>query len=233
MRLLGALVAILALVLITMAALGSFGPTETARAVPTPPRAATPSAASASPTASGDRGITVTLTEDELTQAAQSYSPMTVSGITVTDPRIRLAAGRLTLTATGRAFFVSGPIVVVASPVVTNGTAGARIESATLAGFGEAPPPLIQETTALDLEKAAALLRERRISSTALTEACLARIAAVEPRVNAFVTVTADIARAQAAEAEREIAAGRYRGTLHGIPGAAKDLFATKGIRTP
>ncbi|TMG46114.1 MAG: DUF2993 domain-containing protein [Chloroflexi bacterium] len=136
MRLLGALVAILALVLITMAALGSFGPTETARAVPTPPRAATPSAASASPTASGDRGITVTLTEDELTQAAQSYSPMTVSGITVTDPRIRLAAGRLTLTATGRAFFVSGPIVVVASPVVTNGTAGARIESATFAGFG-------------------------------------------------------------------------------------------------
>ena len=136
MRLLGALVAILALVLITMAALGSFGPTETARAVPTSPRAATPSAVSASPTASGDRGITVTLTEDELTQAAQSYSPMTVGGITVTDPRIRLAAGRLTLTATGRAFFVSGPIVVVASPVVTNGTAGARIESATFAGLG-------------------------------------------------------------------------------------------------
>ena len=136
MRLLGALVAILALVMITMAALGSFGPTETARAVPTSPRTATPSAAPASPSASDDRGITVTLTEDELTQAAQSYSPMTVSGITVTDPRIRLAAGRLTLTATGRAFFVSGPIVVVASPVVTNGTAGARIESATFAGFG-------------------------------------------------------------------------------------------------
>jgi aspartyl-tRNA(Asn)/glutamyl-tRNA(Gln) amidotransferase subunit A len=50
--------------------------------------------------------------------------------------------------------------------------------------------------------------------------------------VNAFVTVTADLARAQAAEAEREIAAGRYRGPLHGIPVAVKDLFATKGIRT-
>lgn len=50
--------------------------------------------------------------------------------------------------------------------------------------------------------------------------------------VNAFITVTADLARAQAAEAEHEIAAGRYRGTLHGIPVAVKDLFATKGIRT-
>lgn len=136
MRLLGALVAILALVLITMAALGSFGPTQTVRGLPTPTRNATRSPASASPTPSGDRGITVTLTEDDLTKAAQSYTPLTVSGITVTDPRIRLVAGRLTLTATGRAFFVSGPIVVVASPVVTNGTAGARIETATFAGFG-------------------------------------------------------------------------------------------------
>src|SRR5438552_19022701 len=135
MRLLGALVAILALVLITMAALGSFGPTETARAVPTPPRAATPSAASASPTASGDRGITVTLTEDELTQAAQSYSPMTVSGITVTDPLIRLAAGRLTLTATHRACFVSGPIVVVASTAVRYGTVSPSTEPSTCADF--------------------------------------------------------------------------------------------------
>lgn len=136
MRLLGALVAILALILIMMAALGSFGPTETVRAVPTTPRSATRSSASASPTASGDRGITVTLTEDELTNAARSYTPMTVSGITVTDPRIRLDAGRMTLTASGRAFFISGPIVVVASPVVTDGKAAARVESATFAGLG-------------------------------------------------------------------------------------------------
>ncbi|OLC22069.1 MAG: hypothetical protein AUH33_00510 [Chloroflexi bacterium 13_1_40CM_68_21] len=136
MRILGALVAILAIVLVTMAALGRFGPTETVRAVPTATRAATRAPASASPTASGDRTITITLTEEELTKAAQSYTPMTVSGITVTDPRIRLDPGKLTLTATGRAFIISGPIVVVATPVVTNGTAGAKIESATFAGFG-------------------------------------------------------------------------------------------------
>ena len=92
--------------------------------------------------------------------------------------------------------------------------------------------PAISETIHLTLEDAAALVRDRRVSPLELTEACLARIESVEPRLNAFVTVTADVARAQAREAGNEIAAGRYRGPLHGIPVAVKDLFATRGIRT-
>jgi aspartyl-tRNA(Asn)/glutamyl-tRNA(Gln) amidotransferase subunit A len=92
--------------------------------------------------------------------------------------------------------------------------------------------PTISETIHLTLEDAANAVRSRRVSPTELTEACLARIEAVEPRLNAFVTVTAEVARAQAREAGDEIAAGRYRGPLHGIPVAVKDLFATKGIRT-
>jgi aspartyl-tRNA(Asn)/glutamyl-tRNA(Gln) amidotransferase subunit A len=92
--------------------------------------------------------------------------------------------------------------------------------------------PVASQTINVALEEAATLLRERRVSPVELTEACLARIEAVEPRLNAFVTVTADLARAQAREAEAELAAGRYRGPLHGIPVAVKDLFATKGIRT-
>jgi aspartyl-tRNA(Asn)/glutamyl-tRNA(Gln) amidotransferase subunit A len=92
--------------------------------------------------------------------------------------------------------------------------------------------PAISETIHLTLEDAAALVRDRRVSPAELTEACLARIEAVEPRLNAFVTVTADLARSQAREAGDEIAAGRYRGPLHGIPVAVKDLFATKRIRT-
>jgi aspartyl-tRNA(Asn)/glutamyl-tRNA(Gln) amidotransferase subunit A len=92
--------------------------------------------------------------------------------------------------------------------------------------------PLISETLNLALEEAAALVRDRRASPVELTEACLARVGAVEPRLNAFVTVTADLARAEAREAEAELAKGRYRGPLHGIPVAVKDLFATKGIRT-
>ncbi|HEX9266187.1 MAG TPA: amidase [Candidatus Limnocylindria bacterium] len=92
--------------------------------------------------------------------------------------------------------------------------------------------PAVSETIHLTLEDAAARVRDRRVSPAELTEACLARIEAVEPRLNAFVTVTAEVARAQAREATDEIAAGRYRGPLHGIPVAVKDLFATKGIRT-
>jgi len=92
--------------------------------------------------------------------------------------------------------------------------------------------PVAGQTINVSLEEAATLLRERRVSPVELTEACLARIQAVEPRLNAFVTVTADLARAEARAAEGEIAAGRYRGPLHGIPVAVKDLFVTKGIRT-
>jgi DUF2993 family protein len=133
MRVLAALVLIVAAVLIGMAARGEFGPS----AAPAVRATARPSSASASgsPTATGPRTITVTLTEDDLTKAAQGYMPLTVSGITVTDPKIRLEPGRLTLTATGRAFIVSGPIVVIASPLVSNGTAVAEIQSATFAGL--------------------------------------------------------------------------------------------------
>ena len=92
--------------------------------------------------------------------------------------------------------------------------------------------PAIGETIHLTLEDAAALVHDRRVSPIELTEACLARIEAVDPRLNAFVTVTADLAREQAREAAKDIAEGRYRGPLHGIPVAVKDLFATKGIRT-
>ena len=137
MRVLGALVVIVAAVLIGMAARGDFGPAPS----PVVPATARPSStatasATAVPTATGPRKITVTLTEDQLTQAAQGYMPMTVSWITVSDPKIKLEPGRLTLTATGRAFIVGGPIVVIASPLVSNGAAAAKIESATFAGLG-------------------------------------------------------------------------------------------------
>jgi len=137
MRVLAAVVLILAVVLIGMAARGEFGPSASpiVRATDRPSTSA-PATPTATATASGPRAITVTLTEQELTTAAQSYMPLTVSGITVTDPKIKLEPGRLTLTATGRAFIVSGPIVVVASPLVSNGAAAAKIESATFAGLG-------------------------------------------------------------------------------------------------
>src|SRR5947209_1320598 len=75
-------------------------------------------------------------------------------------------------------------------------------------------------------------LRTRRISSLALTEAYLDRLDKLGPKLGAVVTVTHELAREQARDADREIEAGRYRGPLHGVPYGAKDLLATKGIPT-
>lgn len=75
-------------------------------------------------------------------------------------------------------------------------------------------------------------LRSGKVSSAAMTEDLLARIASSNGVLNAFVTVTEDLARDQARQADAELASGQDRGPLHGIPVAVKDLFATKGIRT-
>jgi len=93
-------------------------------------------------------------------------------------------------------------------------------------------PATTQDILRTSLEAAAEAIRTRRTSPVLLVESCLARIEAVEPRLNAFITLTAELAREQARQAEREIEAGRYKGPLHGMPVAVKDLFATKGIRT-
>jgi len=74
-------------------------------------------------------------------------------------------------------------------------------------------------------------IRSRTLSPVDLVDAVLDRIDRAKG-LNAFITVTADRARARAADAVREIAAGRYRGPLHGIPVSLKDLIDTRGVRT-
>ncbi|MGN7164807.1 amidase [Paenibacillus cellulositrophicus] len=75
-------------------------------------------------------------------------------------------------------------------------------------------------------------IRSRRISPVEITQMLLERIETLNPRLNAYVTVTADLALAQAKAAEVEIMKGEYRGPLHGIPIAHKDIYNTQGIRT-
>ena len=70
------------------------------------------------------------------------------------------------------------------------------------------------------------------LSPVEIAQHLLGLIEKRQPRLNAFITVTAEHALAQARQAEQEIRAGNYRGKLHGIPYAAKDLFYTKGIKT-
>ena len=84
----------------------------------------------------------------------------------------------------------------------------------------------------LTIAEAADLIRKRELSPVELTNALLSRIETVNPKLDAYVCVTADRARADAKTAEAEITAGRYRGPLHGIPIGVKDIYDTGGITT-
>ena len=75
-------------------------------------------------------------------------------------------------------------------------------------------------------------IRAKQISPLELTQICLQRIEAINPQVNAFITLTAESALAEARAATEEIAQGNYRGPLHGIPLAIKDLFDVRGVAT-
>jgi len=84
----------------------------------------------------------------------------------------------------------------------------------------------------LDLSEAAEMIKRKEISPVEITAACLERIEKVDGKLNSFITLTAESAQADARQAEREILDGGYRGPLHGIPLALKDLYETQGIRT-
>jgi Asp-tRNA(Asn)/Glu-tRNA(Gln) amidotransferase A subunit family amidase len=78
----------------------------------------------------------------------------------------------------------------------------------------------------------AKLVESRQVRPSDLTELYLARLAKYDPVLHCVVTLTPELARAQARQADDEIAAGNYRGPLHGIPFGLKDLFAVRGTRT-
>ena len=84
----------------------------------------------------------------------------------------------------------------------------------------------------LSISELAPRLAAREVSSLEITEACLARIAADNGRFNAFITVLGEQARQDARRADAEIAAGRWRGLLHGVPISLKDLIDLSGVRT-
>src|SRR6266849_1316470 len=75
-------------------------------------------------------------------------------------------------------------------------------------------------------------IEDRQLSSERLTKLYLARLKSFDPKLRCVITLTSELALAQARKADQEIAAGRYRGPLHGIPWGAKDLLDTAGIAT-
>ena len=82
------------------------------------------------------------------------------------------------------------------------------------------------------LTELAALIRTRRISSVELTRIYLDRLQRFDPQLQCVISVTEELALKQAERADHEIATGRYRGPLHGVPWGAKDLLSVPGYRT-
>ncbi|WBY03018.1 amidase [Ramlibacter tataouinensis] len=93
-------------------------------------------------------------------------------------------------------------------------------------------PAITVDLTDLSLSAAAELLRERQLSPVDYVQACLQRIERYDPNLNAFISVDREGAMRGARLAEREIADGHWRGPLHGVPVALKDIFDVAGQRT-
>ena len=84
----------------------------------------------------------------------------------------------------------------------------------------------------LSIAELSGLIAARKLSPVELTEALIQRVERFDAQTHAFITPTFDLARRQARAAEAEIAAGKHRGPLHGIPFGLKDIYDTKGILT-
>lgn len=93
-------------------------------------------------------------------------------------------------------------------------------------------PRDLEEVAFWSVRDLSEFVRAKKVSASALTEMYLARLTRYDANLKFGVTLTADRARAQAKEADRDLTAGRWRGPLHGMPWGAKDLLAVKGTRT-
>jgi Asp-tRNA(Asn)/Glu-tRNA(Gln) amidotransferase A subunit family amidase len=93
-------------------------------------------------------------------------------------------------------------------------------------------PANLEDVAFWPVTRLAALIERKLVSSTELTQMYLARLKRYQPTLLFAVTITEELALKQAAEADQAIAAGKYKGPLHGIPWGAKDLLATNGIAT-
>lgn len=114
-----------------------------------------------------------------------------------------------------RAFLKSGLAAGLGATIHTSRLSAARVD-----------------LTGLSLRQASEALRRKTVSSRELTEACLDRIARLNPTLNAFITITRDQALAAAREMDQEQGVGKWRGPLHGIPIALKDNIDTAGTPT-
>jgi Asp-tRNA(Asn)/Glu-tRNA(Gln) amidotransferase A subunit family amidase len=161
-----------------------------------------------------------------------------VAGITLTDEQRKAVAARLTGTQgqvnAVRKLPVNYPVPPALGFSPTPGELPPKEPrgSVTSSAKEVARPASDADVAFLTVAEQAALIRAKKISSTELTKICLARLKKYDPALLCVVSLTEELALKQADEADREIAAGKHRGVLHGIPWVAKDLMAYPGYKT-
>ncbi|HWZ97623.1 MAG TPA: amidase [Candidatus Dormibacteraeota bacterium] len=119
------------------------------------------------------------------------------------------------------------------NPVLPGEKAGPAHEAFLRSKSDPGPLPESEEDIAFaPLTRLSRWIEQRKLTSERLTQIYLRRIERFDPKLHCIITLTSDLALAQAKKADAEIAAGKYRGPLHGIPWGGKDLLDTAGIRT-
>ncbi len=128
---------------------------------------------------------------------------------------------------------VSPALQFSAAPWLTPTLGAANSPSLRLASIQSVrQPEKLDDLAFWSVRELGELIRTKQVSSVELTAMYLNRLKTYGPKLECVVTLTEDLAMAQARRADEEIASGRYRGPLHGIPYGAKDLLSTKGIKT-
>jgi Asp-tRNA(Asn)/Glu-tRNA(Gln) amidotransferase A subunit family amidase len=160
-----------------------------------------------------------------------------VAGITLTDDDRKAVAGALTRSLGTLAAVRKTPLPNAVAPAVLfhpapslpasprRGTVTPRIPTVQR-------PESDDDLAFLSVVELAELIRTKKLSSVELTKVCLARLKKYDPALLCVVTLTEDLAMKQAEAADKELASGKYRGPLHGIPWGAKDLIAYPGHKT-
>ena len=110
--------------------------------------------------------------------------------------------------------------------------AAAAAQAFSTLGVAKTADSTAADLTALSMTEAAEKVRSGAVTATQLTEACLARVAIYDPKLDAFITVAKEKALARARQLDAEQQAGKLQGPLHGVPIAIKDIIDTAGIRT-
>ncbi len=162
-----------------------------------------------------------------------------IAGITLTDKERELVAGRLGGVVSGFEAIRKQPLSNDVSPALSFIPLAAPVPAGTPRGTVEAikapdpaKPDSSDELAFLPLTSLAALVRTKKVSSVELTKLYLDRLKKYDPKLLCVVSLTEELAMKQAKKADDEIAAGKYRGPLHGIPWGAKDLIAVPGYKT-